>query len=231
MYEEISAFFQKDVEALKEKLIPELLAFCRPFFDSEKEAEEFVLKCENHSNPAPKRALHQLQRHMTLANEMEKIQVQKETFQVFFWIVAIEAMYKASTKFAQKQKIEVIRDFFRNCISEEDKLILIKGIQKHITPYQHTTIEIVADLFNTVRNMFAHEGIYWMFNFAKKQGESTISFVPKERTSKLSVYTMGSENIDAYTVSITKEEVQHIVIKGSIGYIQQILNIIEKDSE
>ncbi|WP_142953587.1 hypothetical protein [Bacillus toyonensis] len=91
----------------------------------------------------------------------------------------------------------MIRDFFRKCISEEDQLILIKGIQKHIKPYQHTTIEIIADLFNKVRNMFVHEGIYWMFNFAKKQGESTISFVPKEKTSKLSVYTMGSENMDA----------------------------------
>ncbi|GCF72643.1 hypothetical protein BC2926_01840 [Bacillus cereus] len=208
---------------LQKKLIPELIEFCKPYFISEEEAKEFVLTCEKHENPLFKRALHQLQRHINLSNDMEKIQKEKDTFQVFFWIVAIEAIFKASTKHSKKQKAEIIREFFKNYISQEDQCLLMSRVKKNNNSVEHTTIEIVADMLNVVRNLFAHEGIYWMFSFPQNEGEQTLNILPKEKTTFLSTYTMGTENMDTYLVFITKQEVQNIIVKGAINFIKDNL--------
>lgn len=228
MSELIKKSLENIAKASQEKLILELVDFYKPYFSSEEETKSFVLACETHKEPSFKRALHQLQRHMNLANEMENIQKGKDTFQVFFWIVAIEAIFKASTEYSKKQKVEIVRDFFKLYISQENQSTLISSIRKNEDPVEHTTIEMVADMFNTVRNMFAHEGIYWMFTFPAKRGECTINYLPKERTSFFSTYTMGPENMDAYSLSITKKEVQDIIIKGAIFFIQDTLQKYSK---
>lgn len=80
------------------------------------------------------------------------------------------------------------------------------------------TIEDVADMFNTVRNLVAHEGIYWMFVFPENNDECIINVLPGKQTSHLSAYTMGGENLEEYTYGYHSHE---------ISYINQLINQVD----
>ncbi|WP_338472793.1 hypothetical protein R4Z10_08730 [Niallia sp. XMNu-256] len=107
----------------------------------------------------------------------------KDSLQIFLWLVCIESIFKASTAYTKKQKVEVVREFFSIYLEQKDQEKLVKSISKDVRPFQHMNIELVANMFNTVRNMVAHEGIYWMFTFPTKKGDSLINVIPKEKTS------------------------------------------------
>ncbi|SHF90423.1 hypothetical protein [Ornithinibacillus halophilus] len=225
MDEIIAKSFEDDQKRVTEALIEELILFLAPYFKSNEEAEEFIKICEEHPNPTPKRVLHQIYRHISLSDEMAYLKTGsvKDSLQVFFWIVTIEAIFKAETPYSKLKKSEIVRNFFKDYINEADQKLLIRSISRCDKPFEKTTINTVADMFNTVRNMVAHEGIYWFFTFPEKEGNDQIGLIPKEKTSFLSIYTMGEENFSIYTVSITKEIVRDIIIKGSLNFLGKVL--------
>jgi hypothetical protein len=204
-------------------LMNSLVNFLEPYFQSDQSAKDFIDECYQIPTHETKRALHQLYRFMSLSNEFETLETGSvmDGFHIFFWIVAIEAMNKATTPLLKKQKIQIVRDFFKENINGSDQEILIKNVMKDTTPHEATTIEIVADMFNTVRNMVAHEGIYWMFTFPTNSGDSNLFVIPKEKTSQLSTYTMGEENFETFNISLTKVEVRDIIIRGALNYLKK----------
>ncbi|ASS66969.1 hypothetical protein [Paenibacillus sp. RUD330] len=225
---EFEIFFKDEIKKIREDMIPELTTFLTPYFPSEDEAHNFVIECESHQDPTPKRVLHQIYRHINLSNEMAELKTAtvKDSFRVFFWVVTIEAIYKASTPYSTKPKIEIVREFFSNYLEERDQDILKRKVSKISEPPVQTTIDMVANLLNTVRNMVAHEGIFWMFTFPEKSGDSNIVTIPGEKTSYLSTYTMSDENLDAYTIDITRIEMKDIIMKGAIKYLKMVLKKI-----
>lgn len=221
LFDVLEVLYDKGKE--NEELENSLVNFLVPHFQSEQSVREFIADCYQFPTHETKRALHQLYRFMALSNEFETLKTGsvKDGFQVFFWIIAIEAMNKATTPLLKKQKIQIVRDFFKDSISSDDQKILIKNVIKHTSPIGTTTIEIVADMFNTVRNMVAHEGIYWMFTFPSNSGDSNLCIIPKEKTSQLSTYTMGEGNLETFTISLAKEEVRDIIIRGALNYLKK----------
>ncbi len=75
-------------------------------------------------------------------------------------------------------------------------------------------------MFNTLRNMVLIKGFTEYLLFQQKK-DSLINVIPK-KTSFFSTYTKGEENLDTYTISIIKEEVRTIIVRGSLIYLETL---------
>lgn len=155
-----------------------------------------------------------------------KIGYVKDSLQIFFWLVCIESIFKVSTAYTKEKEVEGVNEFFSIYLEQKDQEKLVENISKDVRAFQYVNIELVANMFNTVRNTVAHEGIYWMFTFPTKKGDSLINVIPKEKTSFFSTYTMGEENLDTYTISIIKEEVRTMIVRGSLNYLENVITIL-----
>ncbi|AZB44413.1 hypothetical protein CEF21_20125 [Bacillus sp. FJAT-42376] len=105
------------------------ISFFNPFFKTMKEAEEFIYLCEHH-DLVSKRAMHQLVRGISMADNVFKLDqsTKLDGIQVQYWIMTIETLYKATNQKAITDKYKIIRDFFSNYINSEDQNRLKTGI-------------------------------------------------------------------------------------------------------
>lgn len=96
-----------DYQKADEQWVDDLISFFKPYFNNEEDAIDFIYKCLQSPSKAPKRALHQLYRFMSLSEELEQLKTGsvKDGFQIFCWIVAIEAIAKATTLVLQKKRL------------------------------------------------------------------------------------------------------------------------------
>lgn len=232
MLKGLEMFFGKEAQSLKERDFPKYVELLSPFFPTQAEAEQFVLECEEHKNPTPKRILHQIHRHISMSDEVQGFKTPSVTdsIKVFFWIVCIEAIYKASNEVLRIPKAEIVREFFSTYVDSQDQQFLTKNV-KVIDNYDEINIDTVANMLNTVRNVFAHEGVYWLFTLPVEANGSTLSNLPKAKTAHLSTYTMDEKDQETYLVSFSANQLRDIIIKGSLNYLRYTLNQINTSAE
>ena len=182
--------------------------FYQPFFPSPKEVAEFVTRCEQLAPPnnVAKILMHQAQRLISLADDIQEIRQEKEPLQVLFLIMCAENIAKLHDAFAgEGQSHAYVRQFFNNFLSEEDKNSLGAGfIDGNDHLLRTLGIDRVIDILYDIRCDVVHEGNYWGFAF--HDGNT--------------VMVNTDPNVHAH---LQFQQVRDIVVRGCINAVQDKL--------
>ncbi|WP_336788334.1 hypothetical protein [Paenibacillus sp. MMO-177] len=215
--------------AVFQQSYPRYLSFFSPFFPTEDFAIWFIHACEFNHDVSIKRAMHQLVRTISMADNAYKLDENTKLggIQVQYWIMAIEALYKTVNQKKIKTKSAIIRDFFTNYISTEHQEKLIQAIWT--SEEKPLSILEIANLFNGIRNMVAHEGIYWMCRFPDDENLGYILNPKQEEALKNSTYHIGDnpgldKNMMFYVLQLTDKQIRDIIVSGGIRYILRLIS-------
>lgn len=164
----------------------ELLDFYKPFFESKKELDDFVnlaFDFEN-DNSSVRFMIHQVQRFVSLANDIEKIRPNRDSLKIFFIRICMESLCKISGSnkpafFAEFEKYfsEEAKSYILSCF-EFTGIDLPDDISfnERMKYYEYESHEFVFGDFllviKAVRDVVAHEGDYWSMQFFSYDDES-----------------------------------------------------------
>lgn len=181
------------------------LDFYAPFFPSREATARFVGELEELDRDAPRHRakilMHQTQRLVSLADDVEKIRPGKQSLQLAFLIICCENVAKLFHKFEEEgQSKAYVRRFFDEFLVDADQVRLAGALTRH--DLQRLSIREIADTLYAVRCDVVHEGNYWGFHFHDGQ--------------------MAMLNIDPdVNVYIQFSEFRDIVVRGAIRAITQ----------
>ncbi|HHX94316.1 MAG TPA: hypothetical protein GX691_00620 [Clostridia bacterium] len=232
--------FKEEESLLKELCDPLVFNDLKDFFDEYiVEDRDFIEKVFLYGN-VPRRMLNSIRRLVTLANDMEKIRKGKDSLKVFFYVVCIESLYIIKDPKTTMNKDEMVRDFFKNYISLEDKALIKRTVHKKRENEIHKEkkidflgtnkeIEVLEDKLELTqfaqilidcRNTFVHEGIYWGFSFAKDS--------PVDVPVDLQSIRYMKRTDKYYQVELTYEQFRRICINGFIRLVQEYFDSLIK---
>jgi len=184
--------------------------FYKEFFDSEKELNTFILKCEAVVKGDPehraKKMMHQGQRLISLANSMESVAAGRDALKLMFLIIACENISKLHDDFdaAGNSKVHVIK-FFKNFLTQAHQDTLQKGIELCGKEYDLT--DVIVALY-VIRCDVVHEGHYAGFDFASKTYKSVLC---------------GRGTEQQFRVTVTYEEFRQVIVQGIIEATKRVL--------
>ena len=144
------------------------VGFYKPFFPSERLARDFVVPFEalplgDPRHPA-KIMMHQVQRLVSLADDIPSIRKGNETLPLLFLLICVEDIAKLCDDFVgEGQSKAYVRNFFEwFLLPQEQKELCIR-----ITNHEQTSLSLrdAVDMFYDVRCDIVHEGKYWGFHF------------------------------------------------------------------
>ncbi|CAE6946481.1 hypothetical protein ACOMICROBIO_GDFFDHBD_03366 [Vibrio sp. B1REV9] len=188
--------------------------FYKEYFESEKERNRFILKCESlrpqSDSHKAKIMMHQGKRLVSIANEMESVAGGRDSLKLMFLIIACENVYKLSLgKSLRGDSNKSVKKFFNVFVSPEDKEILTKGIHL-ITPEEsdYDLADIIEALYK-IRCDIVHEGYYWGFDFACKRYPTVLS---------------GRGTDLQLRVSLQYEDLRGIIVRGIIRAVERHIN-------
>ena len=144
------------------------LDFYAPFFRSRDDARIFVGDLEELDRAAPRHRakilMHQTQRLVSLADDVEAIRPGKQSLQLTFLMICCENVAKLFHHFDEDgQSKAYVRRFFDEFLVETDRTRLASAITQH--DLRPLSIREVADTLYAVRCDVVHEGNYWGFHF------------------------------------------------------------------
>ena len=205
IFEKIRRTFTRVLSCSTRRVIPNnqsWLDFYSPYFSSAQEAIDFVEQIEAipAGNPMHRQKIlmHQTQRLVSIAIDLEKIRPRKQALQLAFLIISCENISKLFHNYeGDMQSKHYVKKFFEVFVSDEDKARLRAGFTTHeMQPMQ--VVQIVESLYS-IRCDVVHEGKCWGFHF-------------KEDIPML--------NIDPdMNVYMSFNELRDIVVRGSINAI------------
>jgi hypothetical protein len=146
----------------------EWIDFYAPFFVSREEAALFVerfegLTLEDSHHPA-KIMMHQVQRLVSLADDLPQIRPQRESLQLLFLLICAEHISKLHDNFDEEGRSRAYtRRFFEELLPEKYRDSLRRGFSS--IDRQPLTVREIVDLLYDVRCDVVHEGNYWGFHF------------------------------------------------------------------
>lgn len=190
------------------------------YFDSEEDLNAFIS-----SNLAmskyniQRRSINNVQRLVTLADELTTMKPGKCDLAIFFFLSCIESIYGFNDYKMQKQ--EMVIDFFGKYVSTDDQNLIRNGIMiagENTTYDYKISMERFSLLLVSVRNIVAHEGVYWNLHFVHEEEE--------ERTHMMhSFLAKPDKNSPPRKVLFTNKlkfsELRDILIKGYIRFIKE----------
>lgn len=142
--------------------------FYKPFFKDLDETHNFVKGLEKLGPGDPmhpaKIMMHQVQRLVTLADDLPKIRPQRESLQLLFILICAEHIAKLHDNFDKEgQSRAYTRRFFEVILSDIEMDYLKKGFSS----FDRTPLSVreIVDLLYDVRCDVVHEGSYWGFHF------------------------------------------------------------------
>ena len=143
--------------------------FFEPHFANRADATAFVTVLEELAPGDPRHRakimMHQIQRLVSLAEDIDQIRPRTEALRLFFLIVCAEHISKLHANFqGEGQSSLHVRLFFQNFLPAADRQVLETSVvdaQFHVL-----NLEQVVRLLYDVRCDVAHEGKYWLFQFA-----------------------------------------------------------------
>lgn len=176
--------------------------FYRPFFTSQKDAEQFISDCERLAPPnnLAKVLMHQTQRLISLADYMEVIRAHDEPLKVLFLIMCAENIAKLYDGFnGEGQSRVYVKKFFTDFLPQADKDALGSGFFD--INDRTLSLEMVVDMLYDIRCDVVHEGNYVSFAFHD-------GCTPMVNTNP---------RVEAH---LRFTEVRNIVVRGCIGAVQ-----------
>ncbi len=144
--------------------------FYEPFFPSRSDVESFVSALENLGPDDPthkaKIMMHQVQRLVSLADDVLTIRPGKQSLQLLFLITCTEHITKLFDHFEEDgYSKRYVRQFFERFLSAAEKEQLRLGFTKFGMKLFETSQDVV-DMLYGVRCDVVHEGQYWGFHFS-----------------------------------------------------------------
>lgn len=163
------------------------IEFYQQFFSDDVELEKFfknVFKYDE-TNKIPRRILNQIQRLISIADDIDIIRPQRDPLRIFFMRTCLEAIYKLTGK-SNKEAGK----FFEEYLCEQGKKYILSSfklldveLKEELTDekkiqfeYKRTfdfELKHFAELFRSVRNNVAHEGNYYEMQFWARDNEYT----------------------------------------------------------
>ena len=153
---------------LEEQYLNEIKEFYKPYFDSMQEVEKFIknLFKLDWDDRKPRQMIFQVQRFVTLANEIDKIRPARDGLRILFLKCCMESLATLSgiknnvfssefaSSFSDKGKKYILSNFSLSYYTYE-----IKG-REHEESYD-LTMDDFLQIIKAMRNMVVHDGNYW----------------------------------------------------------------------
>ena len=146
------------------------LSFYLQHFASQKEAEDFVQKCECLQPSAPNFValimMHQTQRLLSIVDDLPKFRYDVEPLQILFLLMCSENIAKLHDGFRGEGKSRhYIHKFFNQFLSQSDKDTLSYGFIVNDDTSPSIRFKEAVDLLYDIRCDVVHEGNYTNFVF------------------------------------------------------------------
>jgi hypothetical protein len=184
------------------------LAFYNPHFTSQDKAKRFVESCENHPSNVAKTMLHQVQRLVSLSDDMQKIRPNDESLKLLFLIMCVENVAKLHDGYSGEFKSwYYVEKFFKDFLSDDDKDLLRNGFTDNNDKWLRSlSFDDVIKMLYKIRCDVVHEGNYTDFSFYDG------------KTEMLNI-------IKAFDVipHVTLQNIRDVIIRGCIKAIQSKL--------
>lgn len=188
----------------------EWLDFYYPYFENQSDAKKFVESCEiqSHPNNVAKVMMHQVQRLVSLSDDMQKIRPNDDPLKILILIMCVENIAKLHDGYTGESKSwHYVEKFFKDFLSNEDKNLLSNGFVDNNDKWLRSlSFEDVVKMLYKIRCDVVHEGDYLGFSFYDGKTEML-------------------EIVNKYVVipHVTLQEIRGIIIRGCIKAIQSKL--------
>lgn len=186
------------------------LDFYNPYFKNHSDAKKFVESCEiqTHPNNIAKVMMHQVQRLVSLSDDMQKIRPNDDPLKILILIMCVENIAKLHDGYTGESKSwHYVEKFFEDFLSNDDKDLLSNGFvdnnDKWLRPL---SFEDVIKMLYKIRCDVVHKGNYLDFSFYDGKTEML-------------------EIANKYVVMphVTLQDIRGIIIRGCIKAIQSKL--------
>ncbi len=188
----------------------EWLAFYNPYFKRQGEAKKFVESCEmqTHPNNVAKIMMHQVQRLVSLSDDMQKIRPNDDPLKLLILIMCVENIAKLHDGYTGESKSwPYVDKFFKDFLSDDDKDLLRNGFVNDNDKWLRLlSFEDVIKMLHNIRCDVVHEGDYLGFSFYDRKTEML-------------------EIVNQYIVTphVALQDIRDIIIRGCIKAIQSKL--------
>ena len=166
---------------LEEQYLNEIKEFYKPYFDSMQEVEKFIKNTFklDWDDRKPRQMIFQVQRFVTLANEIDKIRPARDGLRILFLKCCMESLATLSgiknnvfssefaSSFSDKGKKYILSNFSLSYYTYE-----IKG-REHEESYD-LTMDDFLQIIKAMRNMVVHDGNYWEMQIFAYDEESVL---------------------------------------------------------
>ncbi|NLI92503.1 MAG: hypothetical protein GX434_09955 [Peptococcaceae bacterium] len=239
-----------------EQLLPELIQFYQEFTEDQTELESFLREALFYqATNIPRRMVNIVEWLVTLADDIEQIRKGKDGLKIFFLVVCIETLNVLANPEEGKSKLEMIIDFFKNQIYQEDKVHILGNIKRSLadsrfnvfreeyeTQEEHKSriaeeidwsfnteisIETFARMINEVRNIFVHEGNFWEFHFS--DGDVPLMNILR-LAENFQEFKRKRREERIYDINLTYKEFRRICVRGYINFICKYIASIKKET-
>ena len=220
----------------------ELISFYAPYFNKDEELSTFVSDAFDYENGclAKRQMLYQVQRFVSLANDIDKLRPGRDCLRMLFIKICLESLCSLSG-YTNKQK-PLFYDAFIDCFSEDGKAYILDNFKLsgfddefcgHVYEASHElTLNDFFEIIKFTRNMVVHQGIYWEMQFFAHDDDS-IWLASIETTEKiLKSYTYQSKKSRSVTyhfeTTMKYEQFIFFFVEACVNYIIGIEQIIKE---
>jgi hypothetical protein len=145
------------------------ISFYSMHFDNRQETIDFVQLLEALDLAAPnhraKIMMHQIQRLVSLADDVQKITENCDALRLFFLIICAENISKLQANYLDDDKSKYyVQNFFKNFMDSKDKKLIESSFVD--STFKVLNLQEAIGFLYKVRCSVVHEGNYWSFQFA-----------------------------------------------------------------
>ena len=229
-----------DISDLLEEYRNKLLTFYAPHFEDEKSLTEFVELAFNYDDKYSqvRYMIQQVERFVSLANDIEKIRPARDPFRIFFLKTCLESLF-TTAGFKEKEKPHFYTEF-ENCFSDEglgyifscfeftgidkpDGLSIQQLAELSVLESQALTISSFLNIIKAIRDAFAHEGDFWSTQFFAQDTDSI--WITSIRT-KENIFNIERNSWNTITVFFEEKKVTYF-FHTKLDYAKYIFYFVQ----
>lgn len=204
--------------------------FYRGNFESEEDMIAFFVKVfkNDENDKTPRRMMNQVQRLVSIANDMDKIRPGRDPLRIFFIKTCLEALCALSG-----MKKTAFYESFPTYMSNQGKAYILENFSLtsfddaymgHTYKASHElTLDDFFEIIKAVRDIVAHEGNYWEMQFFAQDDDSTwlATLETDRKILKAYKYQYQDKMIRTYSFETTMQYDQfvHYFVEACIAYI------------
>lgn len=187
--------------------------FYSPYFSSSGDLKDFISECESlnldDKRHRAKLMMHQGQRLISLANNSECMDIERDPLKLLFLLIAVEAVSKLHDNFTKSGcSKQYVLSFFEKFTTDDEKDFIRNNIE--ICRKEDTTLEDIIKILYSIRCDVVHEGKYWSFDFASKEHRSILTFGDGEQMLRVKILYEGLRDIIINSIVKATKEILRI---------------------